>query len=75
MCETIQIVWPDENFAQFGGHVLEHLFQSGEEMARLSNKRYTVRVTIEIIELPTDRAIASVAGRATVAHVSNGGEE
>lgn len=44
-------------------------------MLKLHDKRYTVRVTIEIIETPPDGAAASVAGRATVAQGSNEGEE
>lgn len=49
--DTVEMVWPDSNFAQFGGHVLERLFHARTQMQSdpaLREKRFTVRVTIEI---------------------------
>jgi hypothetical protein len=48
--ETVEIVWPDSNFAQFGGHVLERLFHARTQLQSdaFREKRFTVRVTIEI---------------------------
>ena len=48
---SFETVWPDESFSQFGGHVLEHLYQTKAEMARLGKRRFRVRVTIEIYPL------------------------
>ena len=48
--DTVEMVWPDTNFAQFGGHVLERLFHARAQMRSdtLREKRFKVRVTIEI---------------------------
>jgi hypothetical protein len=48
--DTVEMIWPDSNFAQFGGHVLERLFHARTQMQSdaLHEKRFTVRVTIEI---------------------------
>ena len=48
--DTVEMVWPDSNFAQFGGHVLERLFHARAQMQSdaLCEKRFKVRVTIEI---------------------------
>ncbi len=49
--EKIEIVWPDKSFAQFGGHVMERLFETKKEMSKLKDMRYRVRVTIETFPL------------------------
>ena len=48
MTEVLETVWPDESFAQFGGHVLERLARTKEGMKALRHKRFRVRVTIEM---------------------------
>ena len=48
MRQTIEADWPGDSFAQFGGHVLERLFEMKAELAHLGDKRFRVRVTIEI---------------------------
>ncbi len=61
--EKIEIVYPDDSFAQFGGHVIERLFQTRAEMRDLGEKRYRVRVTIETFPLGDDSP--SPVGRGT----------
>lgn len=48
--DTVEMVWPDSNFAQFGGHVLQRLFHARAQMQAdtFREKRFKVRVTIEI---------------------------
>jgi hypothetical protein len=48
--EKIETIWPDESFAQFGGHVIDRLFNTRHEMRELRG-RYRVRVTIETFPL------------------------
>jgi hypothetical protein len=56
--KTIETVWPDKSFGQFGGHVLEHLFDTQEEFrsGALAGKRFRVRVTIEIEPVAEENA-------------------
>ncbi len=48
--DTVEMVWPDSNFAQFGGHVLERLFHARAQIQSDASreKRFKVRVTIEV---------------------------
>lgn len=46
--QVFETVWPDKSFAQFGGHVLERLFDTHREIATLGRRRFQVRVTIEV---------------------------
>ncbi len=59
--EKIEIVYPDDSFAQFGGHVIERLFQTRAEMRDLGKKRYRVRVTIETFPLGESGALIGTA--------------
>jgi hypothetical protein len=77
MTQTIETVWPDDSFAQFGGHVLQRLFEVKDEMASVREKRYRVRVTIEIDPMPLAPAktdSATVAG-VCAGHTEDGGRE
>jgi hypothetical protein len=73
--ETIETVWPAENFAQFGVRVQERLFQTREDMSKLRDRRYRVRVTIETLEPPPKPHTREGDERATVAHAAGGDVE
>lgn len=63
---SFETIYPDDSFSQFGGHVLERLFQTKYEMARMRDQRFTVRVTIEThpIDAPSELdTCATVAQR------------
>lgn len=53
MPETFETTWPGKSFAQFGGHVLERLLALDKRLRLDESKRYTVRVTIETLEIET----------------------
>lgn len=59
--EVFETTWPDRSFTQFGGHVLERLFQIHERMVLSTTDsslppkpqpRFKVTVRVEVEALP-----------------------
>jgi hypothetical protein len=54
LAEVFETVWPDKSFAQFGGHVLERLFDTHREIAAIGDRRFSVKVIIEVGPIPEE---------------------